>query len=157
MLGEKMVKKGGRLKSRDLAEAVAAKDLVALKEVQRAGHFLGIGLGSLINLLGPEIVLIGGGVAGALGDSYLEIVRASARTQAITDPQAKIGIERGSIGRRCGDPGGGLAGARAFCADLKFSIQPMSPQNLSPTKNRPLIIDSTTVLGSGTDPALTRS
>ena len=68
VLGDKMARKGGRLKSRDLAEAVMAKDLLALKEVHRAAHFLGIGLGSLINVLGPEIVIIGGGVAGALGD-----------------------------------------------------------------------------------------
>ena len=54
VLGEKMTRKGGRLKSRDLAEAVQAKDLVALKEVQRAAHFLGIALGSLINLSAPR-------------------------------------------------------------------------------------------------------
>ena len=64
VLADKMAKKGGRLKSGDLAEAVAGKDLVALKEVQRAAHFLGIGLGSLINVFGPEIVVVGGGVPG---------------------------------------------------------------------------------------------
>jgi glucokinase len=108
VLGEKMAKKGGRLKSRDLAEAVASKDLVALKEVQRAGHYLGLGLGSLINLLGPEIVIIGGGVAGALGDPYLEIVRASARSQTITDPQGKIGIDRAALGDDAGILGAAL-------------------------------------------------
>ena len=114
VLGEKMAKKGGRLKSRDLAEAVASRDLVALKEVQRAGHFLGIGLGSLINLLGPEIVVVGGGVAGALGDSYLEIVRASARSQAITDPQGKIGIERAVLGDDAGILGAVLLAREHF-------------------------------------------
>ena len=74
VLAEKLARKGGRLKSGDLADAVAAKDLVALKEVQRAAHFLGIGLGSLINALGPELVIIGGGVAEALGDPYLDLV-----------------------------------------------------------------------------------
>jgi glucokinase len=114
VLGEKMARKGGRLKSRDLAEAVAAKDLVALKEVQRAGHFLGIGLGSLINLLGPEIVIVGGGVAGALGDPYLEIVRASARSQAITDPQGKIGIDRAALGDDAGILGAALLAREHF-------------------------------------------
>ena len=114
VLGEKMAKKGGRLKSRDLAEAVASRDLVALKEVQRAGHFLGIGLGSLINLLGPEIVIVGGGVAGALGDPYLEIVRASARTQAITDPQGKVGIDRAALGDDAGILGAALLAREHF-------------------------------------------
>ncbi len=79
-----MARKGGRLKSRDLAEAVMANDLLALKEVQRAAHFLGIGLGSLINVFGPEIVIIGGGVAGALGEPYIELVRA--RCDSIRSP-----------------------------------------------------------------------
>jgi glucokinase len=108
VLGEKMARKGGRLKSRDLAEAVAAKDLVALKEVQRSAHFLGIALGSLINLAGPEIVIIGGGVAGALGDPYLELVRAAARAHAITDPHGKIRIDRAALGDDAGILGAAL-------------------------------------------------
>jgi glucokinase len=108
VLGDKMNRKGGRLKSRDLAEAVLGKDLVALKEVQRAAHFLGIALGSLINYTGPEIIIIGGGVAGALGDSYIDLVRASARAQAITDPQGKILIDRATLGDDAGILGAAL-------------------------------------------------
>jgi glucokinase len=108
MLADKMVRKGGRLKSGDLAEAVAAKDLVALKEVQRAAHFLGIGLGSLINVFGPEIVVVGGGVPGALGDHYVELVRIAARTQILTDPQGKIRIERAALGDDAGILGAAL-------------------------------------------------
>jgi glucokinase len=81
VLTEKMARKSGRLKSGDLSDAVAAGDLVALKEVQRAAHYLGVGLGSLINALGPEIVIVGGGVAGALGEPYLELVRSAARAR----------------------------------------------------------------------------
>ena len=89
VLADKMARKGGRLKSGDLSEAVAARDLVALKEVQRAAHFLGIGLGSLINALGPEIVIVGGGVAEALGDPYLELVRSAARARHSPTPTAR--------------------------------------------------------------------
>ena len=64
VLGEKMARKGGRLKSGDLAEAVADRDPVACKAVARAAHYLGLGLGGLVNVLGPEIVIVGGGVAG---------------------------------------------------------------------------------------------
>jgi glucokinase len=114
VLSEKMVRKGGRLKSGDLAEAVAAKDLVALTEVQRAAHFLGIGLGSLINALGPELVIIGGGVAEALGDPYLELVRAAARSQAFTDPERKIRIERAALGDDAGILGAALLAREQF-------------------------------------------
>ena len=92
VLAEKMARKGGRLKSGDLAEAVAVGDHVATREVHRAAHFLGLGLGSLINVLGPEIIIIGGGVTVALGESYLELVRTAARVQALADPDGKVRI-----------------------------------------------------------------
>jgi glucokinase len=108
VLAEKMARKGGRLKSRDLAEAVMAKDLIAVREVQRAAHFLGMGLGNLLNIFGPEIVIIGGGVAGALGEPYVEMVRTSVRTHSITDPHGTIRIERAALGDDAGILGAAL-------------------------------------------------
>jgi glucokinase len=108
VLAEKMARRGGRLKSRDLAEAVMAKDLLALKEVQRAAHFLGIGLGNLINVFGPEIVIVGGGVAGALGEPYIELVRAAVRTHSLTDPNGTIRIESAALGDNAGILGAAL-------------------------------------------------
>jgi glucokinase len=98
VLASKMAKKGGRLKSGDLAEAVADKDPVAVREVRRAAHFLGLGLGGLVNVLGPEIVVIGGGVAQALGEPWLELIRTSARRQILTDPDGKIQIVGAALG-----------------------------------------------------------
>jgi glucokinase len=114
VLAEKMARKGGRLKSGDLSDAVAAEDLVAMKEVQRAAHYLGVGLGSLINALGPEIVILGGGVAGALGEPYLELVRSAARSHAITDPDGKTRIERGALGDDAGILGAALLAREHF-------------------------------------------
>jgi glucokinase len=114
VLTEKMGRKGGRLKSGDLAEAYAAKDLIALKEVHRAAHFLGIGLGSLINVLGPEIIIVGGGVAGALGNPYIDLVRTAARSQALTDPQGTIRIERAALGDDAGILGAALLAREKF-------------------------------------------
>ena len=108
ILGDKMARKGGRLKSGDLAEAVATKDIIALKEVHRAAHYLGLGLGSLINVLGPEIVIVGGGVAGALGPPYIDLVRTAARSQALTDPEGLVRIERAALGDDAGILGAAL-------------------------------------------------
>ena len=114
VLADKMARKGGRLKSGDLSEAVAAKDLVALKEVQRAAHFLGIGLGSLINALGPEIVIIGGGVAEALGEAYLELVRSAARSQALPIPRERSGSNEAALGDDAGILGAALLAREQF-------------------------------------------
>src|SRR5215475_12627229 len=93
-----MARKGGRLKSGDLAEAVATKDLVALKEVHRAAHYLGLGIGSLINVLGPEIVIIGGGVVGALGSPYLDLLRPAARPLALASHDGESRVEHAGLG-----------------------------------------------------------
>ena len=61
VLAEHITSKHSRLKSKELAAAVADDDSVAVKEVRRAAHYLGLGLGGLVNLIGPEIVIIGGG------------------------------------------------------------------------------------------------
>jgi glucokinase len=108
ILREKLARKGGRLKSGDLADAVAAGDLVAVTAVSRAAYYLGLGLGSLINTLGPQIVVIGGGVAEALGDPWLAQVRDIARRQALVDRDGTIRIEPAALGDDAGIHGAAL-------------------------------------------------
>jgi glucokinase len=105
-LGEKIGRKG-RLKSGDLAQAVAARDPVALDEVRRAAHFLGLGLGGLVNVLGPEVVIVGGGVAEALGEPYVDLVREAARSQILVDPD-KVKIVPAALGDNAGILGAAL-------------------------------------------------
>ncbi len=116
ILSEKIARKGGRLKSGDLAEAVAAGDHVANREVRRAAHFLGLALGSVANLIGPEIIIIGGGVAGALGEPWVDLVRSSTREQALTDPEGKIKIEAAALGDDAGMLGAALMARERFLA-----------------------------------------
>lgn len=108
LLADKISRKTGRLKSGDLADALGAGDFVAMREVRRAAHYLGLGLGSLINVLGPEIVIVGGGVTEALGEAYVELVRAGAREQCLADPEGKIRIERAALGDDAGILGAAL-------------------------------------------------
>jgi glucokinase len=114
MLADKVGRKSGRLKSGELADAVAAGDHVAIMETRRAAHFLGVGLGSLINVFGPETVIVGGGVAEALGEPWIETIRVSARVQAITDPAGLIRIERAALGDDSGILGAALLARERF-------------------------------------------
>ena len=116
MLGEKVMRKTGRLKSGEIADAVAAGDHVTVREVRRAAHFLGLGLGGLINVLGPEIVIIGGGVAEALGEPWVDLVRTSAREQAIADSTAKVKIERAAFGDNAGMLGAALLARERYAS-----------------------------------------
>ena len=116
LLSDRVSRKTGRLKSGDLADAVAAGDHVAVKEVRRAAKYLGLGLGSLINVLGPEIVIIGGGVAGALGEPWIELVRDAARGQALVDLSGMIPIVSAGLGDDAGVLGAALMARERFVA-----------------------------------------
>ena len=61
-----------------------------------------------MNLLGPEVVVIGGGVTEAIGAPYVDLVRQYARTQILTDPEGKIGIVPAALGDDAGILGAAL-------------------------------------------------
>jgi len=113
-LAGKVDKKLGRLKSGDLAAALAANDPVALKEVHRAARYLGIGLGSLVNVFGPEIVIIGGGVTEALGTPFVDLIRTSLRATVLVDPNEIIKVEPASLGDDAGVLGAALFASEKF-------------------------------------------
>jgi glucokinase len=115
-LKSKLDTKTGRLKSKDLAAAVMSGDVVAIEEVHRAAHFLGLGLASLINVIGPEIVIVGGGVTEALGAPYLELVKAAARPHTLADRGGRIPIVSASLGDNAGILGGALLARERFAS-----------------------------------------
>jgi glucokinase len=51
-------------------------DKVALSLFERIGHWLGVGIASLVTIFDPDLVVVGGGVA-ATGDLLLAPARAS--------------------------------------------------------------------------------
>ena len=61
-----------RVKSSQLAEFYQKDDPVAVQIVDDAARALGAAVGSVVNLLSPEVVVVGGGVTGALGESFIE-------------------------------------------------------------------------------------
>jgi len=46
-----------------LSRAAAKGDKLALDTIAEEGRFLGVWLGSMINILDPEVIVIGGGVS----------------------------------------------------------------------------------------------
>ena len=62
------------IKSSQLAALHEKGDLVAIQLVDDAARALGAAVGSALNFLSPEVIVIGGGLAGALGPPFLERV-----------------------------------------------------------------------------------
>jgi glucokinase len=85
--------------------------------VDDAARAVGAGIGSVINLLSPEVVVLGGGVAGALGESFRERVWDIAQKYAL--PGAANGVK--CVPAALGDDSG-IVGCAAF-ARSKLSVQ----------------------------------
>jgi glucokinase len=71
---------GGR-SVRQIIDAAATEDPLALSALAETGRWLGIGLASLAPLFAPEVITVGGGVAVA-GDALLAPTRSSFREHA---------------------------------------------------------------------------
>jgi glucokinase-like ROK family protein len=80
-----------------VAEAALAGDSLAIQLLKEAGSYLGIGVASLINLLNPDAVIIGGGVAQA-GEAFLSAIRSAVAIRALDPAAAQTPIVSGALG-----------------------------------------------------------
>lgn len=99
------------ISARTVAEAARAGDLLAQKIMTEVGEDLGLGILAYYNLMGPEAVIVGGGVAMA-GDLLLEPARSVARERLmpgirehLTVVPAELGDQAGAIGAATLVPG----------------------------------------------------
>ena len=65
----------GTIRSGVLAKAIRLNDKLTLKVIKKATKYLGIGIGSIVNFLNPEMIVLGGGVVEALDDTFLNDIR----------------------------------------------------------------------------------
>jgi glucokinase len=82
-------------------------DELALEIFRRMGVYLGIGLANLINILNPEMIVIGGGVVNGW-DLFEKHMHQQVEERAFPLLAARVKIERA----KCGDDAGLLGAAR---------------------------------------------
>jgi glucokinase len=95
------------LTSRDLALAIARDDFVAIRAARRSARYTGLAIGGVINLLDPAVVVIGGGIAEALGQRYVDWATSVARRQTLASGARETPI----VASRLGDDAGLLGAA----------------------------------------------
>ncbi|WP_369381610.1 ROK family protein [Streptomyces sp. cg36] len=78
--------------------AVETADVIARAVLDETAEYVGAGLSDLINLYGPERILIGGWAGLQLGPHMLESVRAHARAYALRHLAERVTIELGRLG-----------------------------------------------------------
>lgn len=104
------------LSIRKLFAAARKGDETASEVIAETAEFLGAGLASVVNLLNPEIVIIGGGVADG-GAGFIEKVGATVRDRAFTAATENLKITRASLGNDAGFIGAGMLGEVDFAND----------------------------------------
>ena len=99
-----------------LGPHATARDLVAQRHpvLEEIGHHLGVAIGSLVNVFGPERVLIGGGFGIAAFDLLLPAARLAVLTEALAPAGQQVEIELAELGSDAGLIGAGLLAFEAL-------------------------------------------
>ena len=102
-----------------MAEAALAGDGVAREIFAEAGRFLGIALANVVNLLSPELILIGGGVAHE-PQLFLPQAENTMRALALSEPLKHVRLGLAELGDMAG-PLGMIARLREIAGSARPS------------------------------------
>lgn len=98
---------GGAITPFIVAEAAKAGDPVARRIFTRMGEYIGIGMASVVNLLNPERIIVGGGVADA-GDILLTPLKETLKKRAMKIAGETVQVVPAQLGNTAGVIGASL-------------------------------------------------
>ena len=89
-----------RITTQIIQEAAFRKDALAVRLIEETADYLGVAIGGMLDLLNPEGIIVGGGIA-QMGDLFLEPLQRSVARYALESLPlvlAKLGGDAGAIG-----------------------------------------------------------
>ena len=92
------------IEAKDIFKAAGEGDALAQKMVAETAKYLGMGLANLVNILNPELIVIGGGVSKA-GSLLLEPIREKIKELALEVPASSVQVVRARLGNDAGSYG----------------------------------------------------
>ncbi|WCJ60630.1 ROK family protein [Fontisphaera persica] len=107
------------LRSGDLRKAIRRGDKFVEKVIEEAAEYIGIAVGNLINIINPEVIVLGGGVLDALEDEMMAIIVETARDYAMPGTAKGIEIIASKLGDEAGITGGAVLARRMLKAQPK--------------------------------------
>jgi len=96
----------------DVTHLAREGDETALSVLEEAGRWLGIGLAGFVNILNPEVVVVGGGAMEA-GELILKAARREVQLRALSPSRELVEVREAALG-----PDSGVLGAAALAQDL---------------------------------------
>lgn len=100
------------LRSGDLRKALRRGDKFVEKVIEDAAEYTGIAVANIINLINPEVVVLGGGVMDALEDEMLAIIIETAHDYSMQGTDKDIAILASKLGDDAGITGGAVLAKR---------------------------------------------
>ncbi|HEY7707221.1 MAG TPA: ROK family protein [Gaiellaceae bacterium] len=98
-----------------LVEAAEGGDEGAIADLAELGRRLGAGIGSLVNIFNPELVIVGGGFSDA-GELILGPAREKLAVEGLQLPRETVRVVLAELGPEAGMVGAGLVGFEALDA-----------------------------------------
>jgi glucokinase len=108
MLGESLED----LRSGDLRKAMRRGDKFVTKVINEVAEYIGLGIANLVNILGPDVVVLGGGVMEALSDEMLGTIAKTAKEHAMPGTMKGVDIIASKLGDNAGITGGAVLARR---------------------------------------------
>ncbi len=101
------------LRSGDLRKAIRRGDKFVDRVVEGAAEYIGIATANLINILNPEVLVLGGGVIEALADEMMSVIIETAKDYAMPGAMKGVEIIASKLGDNAGITGAAVLARRA--------------------------------------------
>ncbi len=96
------------MRSGHLRKAIRRKDKLVERIVEEAAEYTGIAVANIINLVNPDVIVLGGGVIDALEDEMMAIIVETAVDNALTGTAKGVEIVPSKLGDDAGIVGGAV-------------------------------------------------
>jgi glucokinase-like ROK family protein len=108
-----VLERQGYLEARDVGEAAARGDLGALAVLREAAGKIGLTLASVVSLLNPSLIVLGGGVS-RIGDAFLAEIRTAIYRRSLPLATRNLPIVTSDLGADAGVIGASVLAARGL-------------------------------------------
>src|SRR5690606_4196859 len=93
---------------RPIADAYRANDKVVVSVLDETAEYVGITVGSVANLLAPDVIVLGGGLIEAVPEAILPKAREIAQKMVLPSTREHLKIEPAELGDLSGSMGGAI-------------------------------------------------
>jgi glucokinase len=99
--GTAIARRANSSSAEEVYKAALKGDKKALGVIEEAARYLGLGIANLVNVLNPEVVVIGGGVS-KMGELLFSVVRETVAKEALEVPAKAVKIVPAQLGDEVG-------------------------------------------------------